>query len=337
MRTIATDLGIAYEVGHILRSDLYTADEAFLSGTAAEVVPIRSVDDREIGDPGPITRQIQEIFFQAACGARSTATRTGTSMSTTDPRTAGRPGDGPRRRARRRPASRSSTRRCATASQFEGIVRHRRRQAARRRAARRPRRALHRGRLPGRQPQGRGVLRAGPHRAAPRTSTLVAFGSTRRPAGKVDDGPDAREPRRRRRLDGVHRRQVVGLPRHRGAADDPRRGRAPWCATPSPTSPSTTCRSSSTPSTSSTATSATPSSALRVLEAARPGRRRRAGAVRHERRLAAPRGRADRGRRRGVLRRDVTIGMPPTTTPGAPSPTPWPAVVAGVHPRPGHA
>src|ERR1700704_6522663 len=61
--TIARDLGYEVAVGNILRSDLYTADEAFLSGTAAEVVPIRSVDDREIGPPGPITRSIQEVFF----------------------------------------------------------------------------------------------------------------------------------------------------------------------------------------------------------------------------------------------------------------------------------
>ncbi|MFP5377115.1 MAG: branched-chain amino acid transaminase [Acidimicrobiia bacterium] len=66
--TIARDLGIDCEVGHILRSDLYTADEAFLSGTAAEVVPIRSVDDREIGDPGPVTRKVQEVFFATVKG-----------------------------------------------------------------------------------------------------------------------------------------------------------------------------------------------------------------------------------------------------------------------------
>ncbi len=60
--TIARDLGIEVRVDHILRSDLYTADEAFLTGTAAEVVPIRSVDDRELGEPGPITRKIQEIY-----------------------------------------------------------------------------------------------------------------------------------------------------------------------------------------------------------------------------------------------------------------------------------
>lgn len=68
VRTIANDLGIEYRQAHLLRSDLYTADEAFLSGTAAEVVPIRSVDDRLIGDRGPITTQIQETFFKAVRG-----------------------------------------------------------------------------------------------------------------------------------------------------------------------------------------------------------------------------------------------------------------------------
>jgi branched-chain amino acid aminotransferase len=66
--TIARDLGYEVAVGNILRSDLYTADEAFLSGTAAEVVPIRSVDDREIGRPGPVTRSIQEVFFATVRG-----------------------------------------------------------------------------------------------------------------------------------------------------------------------------------------------------------------------------------------------------------------------------
>ena len=47
----------------LLRHDLYLADEAFLTGTAAEVVPIRSVDDREIGDRGEITRKLQETYF----------------------------------------------------------------------------------------------------------------------------------------------------------------------------------------------------------------------------------------------------------------------------------
>jgi branched-chain amino acid aminotransferase len=68
VRTIAADLGFAYREANIVRSDLYTADEAFLSGTAAEIVPIRSVDDRELGEPGPITRAIQDVFFKAVRG-----------------------------------------------------------------------------------------------------------------------------------------------------------------------------------------------------------------------------------------------------------------------------
>jgi branched-chain amino acid aminotransferase len=68
--TIARDLGVAVEVGHVLRSDLYTADEMFLTGTAAEVVPVRSVDDRVVGDgtPGPVTRKIQEAYRAAVRG-----------------------------------------------------------------------------------------------------------------------------------------------------------------------------------------------------------------------------------------------------------------------------
>ncbi len=66
--TIARDLGFDIEFGDILRSDLYTCEEAFVSGTAAEVVPIRSVDDREIGEPGPITRKIQETYFATVRG-----------------------------------------------------------------------------------------------------------------------------------------------------------------------------------------------------------------------------------------------------------------------------
>ena len=55
---------------NILRSDLYTADEAFMTGTAAEVVPIVSVDDRTVGDgtPGAVTRKIQEVYKAAVRG-----------------------------------------------------------------------------------------------------------------------------------------------------------------------------------------------------------------------------------------------------------------------------
>jgi len=70
VESIAADLG--HEVSHeaMIRTDLYTADEAFLTGTAAEVVPIREVDDRTVGEgrPGPVTKQIQETYFAAVRG-----------------------------------------------------------------------------------------------------------------------------------------------------------------------------------------------------------------------------------------------------------------------------
>ncbi|MFZ4514925.1 MAG: branched-chain amino acid transaminase [Acidimicrobiia bacterium] len=66
--TIARDLGIEVVTENLLRHDLYLADEAFCTGTAAEVVPIRSVDDREIGPPGEVTRKIQEVYQAAVHG-----------------------------------------------------------------------------------------------------------------------------------------------------------------------------------------------------------------------------------------------------------------------------
>lgn len=70
VEVIATDLGV--EICHepIIRTDLYTAEEAFLTGTAAEVVPIRAVDDRVVGSgrPGPLTREIQDLYFTTVRG-----------------------------------------------------------------------------------------------------------------------------------------------------------------------------------------------------------------------------------------------------------------------------
>ena len=65
---IARDLGYEVREHALLRTDLYTADEAFLCGTAAEVVPIREVDDHEIGEPGEATRKIQEAYFATVRG-----------------------------------------------------------------------------------------------------------------------------------------------------------------------------------------------------------------------------------------------------------------------------
>jgi branched-chain amino acid aminotransferase len=66
--TIARDHGYEVHETDLLRSDLYAADEAFLTGTAAEIVPMRSVDDREIGEPGEVTRKIQETYFAVVHG-----------------------------------------------------------------------------------------------------------------------------------------------------------------------------------------------------------------------------------------------------------------------------
>jgi branched-chain amino acid aminotransferase len=70
VRVIATDLGYGYTTETLIRTDLYTADEAFLTGTAAEVVPIREVDDRTVGNgrPGPVTKQIQDTYFATVRG-----------------------------------------------------------------------------------------------------------------------------------------------------------------------------------------------------------------------------------------------------------------------------
>ncbi len=64
---IAQDLGYRVHEKALIRSDLYLADEAFMTGTAAEVTPLRSVDDIEIG-VGPITLEIQEAYLDTARG-----------------------------------------------------------------------------------------------------------------------------------------------------------------------------------------------------------------------------------------------------------------------------
>ena len=68
--TIANDLGHELVERDLTRSELYLADEVFLSGTAAELVPVREIDDHAIGtgEPGPITRAIQRTFDDALHG-----------------------------------------------------------------------------------------------------------------------------------------------------------------------------------------------------------------------------------------------------------------------------
>ena len=68
--TLAQDLGYKVEEKRFTRDELYIADEAFFSGTAAEVTPIREVDDRQIGEgkPGPLTQKIQKLYFDVVKG-----------------------------------------------------------------------------------------------------------------------------------------------------------------------------------------------------------------------------------------------------------------------------
>ena len=68
--TLARELGHEVVERDIARSELYLADEVFLSGTAAELVPVRELDDHAIGSgrPGPVTRALQEAFQDALYG-----------------------------------------------------------------------------------------------------------------------------------------------------------------------------------------------------------------------------------------------------------------------------
>jgi branched-chain amino acid aminotransferase len=67
---IARDLGYEVVERDIARGELYLADEIFLTGTAAELTPLREVDDHPVGsgEPGPITREVQSVFEDALHG-----------------------------------------------------------------------------------------------------------------------------------------------------------------------------------------------------------------------------------------------------------------------------
>lgn len=68
--TLAGELGIPVIEKRITRDEVYCADEAFFTGTAAEVTPIRELDNRRIGigKRGPITERLQTLFFDCVCG-----------------------------------------------------------------------------------------------------------------------------------------------------------------------------------------------------------------------------------------------------------------------------
>lgn len=67
---LARDMGLDVREETFTRDYLYLCDEVFMTGTAAEITPIREVDDREIngGHPGPITQKLQKAFFDAVRG-----------------------------------------------------------------------------------------------------------------------------------------------------------------------------------------------------------------------------------------------------------------------------
>jgi branched-chain amino acid aminotransferase len=65
---IAQDLGYRVSEKTLIRSDLYLADELFMCGTAAEVTPVRAVDDREVDAPGPVTKEIQTAYLDTVKG-----------------------------------------------------------------------------------------------------------------------------------------------------------------------------------------------------------------------------------------------------------------------------
>ena len=69
---LAEELGISYEIKKITVEDVLEADESFFSGTAAEVVPINSLDGNTIGsgERGPVTERLQSIYFDQVRGVR---------------------------------------------------------------------------------------------------------------------------------------------------------------------------------------------------------------------------------------------------------------------------
>jgi branched-chain amino acid aminotransferase len=65
---IAQDLGHRVVEKQLIRTDLYLADEVFMCGTAAEVTPIREVDDQLVGPPGPVTLELQRAYLDTVHG-----------------------------------------------------------------------------------------------------------------------------------------------------------------------------------------------------------------------------------------------------------------------------
>jgi branched-chain amino acid aminotransferase len=70
VKTLAKDEAFELVERDINRSELYIADEVFMTGTAAEITPVREIDDRKIGngDRGPVTKRLQDAFWKIVKG-----------------------------------------------------------------------------------------------------------------------------------------------------------------------------------------------------------------------------------------------------------------------------
>ncbi len=160
---IAGDLGYTVVERNIARAEMYLAEEVFMSGTAAELVPVREVDDHKIGTgkPGEITRVLQAAFDDAIHGRSERYREWLDVVAAVAP--GRRPPARPRRPTRAQPtasglgpdARHTALRRHP--ARRHGRRRHepdRRREAARRARARRARRAHDRGGLPVVEPEG---------------------------------------------------------------------------------------------------------------------------------------------------------------------------------------
>jgi branched-chain amino acid aminotransferase len=68
--TLGRERGYTVREENLVRTDLYNAEECFFTGTAAEITPIRDVDDRQVGagHRGPVTKELQDAFFAATKG-----------------------------------------------------------------------------------------------------------------------------------------------------------------------------------------------------------------------------------------------------------------------------
>jgi branched-subunit amino acid aminotransferase/4-amino-4-deoxychorismate lyase len=87
---LAAEAGYTAQEAHLTTYDLYTADECFLTGTGAEMIPVRTVDGRPLGScPGPVFQDLQQRFrdlIEVECGKNSRQTATPDRFSPTSPR-----------------------------------------------------------------------------------------------------------------------------------------------------------------------------------------------------------------------------------------------------------